>query len=135
MRSWQERFWSKVQKTDGCWIWLASHNGLGCGKFFKIAHEVPLYAHRVSYEIANGVIPASMDLDHLCRNPFCVNPDHLEMVTHRENMRRGKAATKMSCKRGHDWSDPKNVHIRKKTGIRWCAACHREFWSKGISVR
>lgn len=80
------RFISKISKTDSCWIWQASGNGLGYG-IVMIAGRTKL-AHRVSYRHHVGPIPDGMEIDHLCRNRGCVNPDHLEPVTHRVNSTR-----------------------------------------------
>ena len=83
--AWHSRFWSKVDKRgpSECWNWLASKSPLGYGCFDKRG------AHRVAYEALRGAVPVGLVLDHLCRNPGCVNPAHLEAVTHRENIRRG----------------------------------------------
>jgi hypothetical protein len=74
-------------------------------------------------------IPDGFVIDHLCRNTGCCNPSHLEAVSHRVNIKRGRAGTKTACNHGHDWTNPKNVHVRRD-GRRWCAACQRERWSK-----
>jgi aspartate carbamoyltransferase regulatory subunit len=84
-----------------------------------------VYAHRFAYEQFVGAIPEGQVIDHLCRNPGCCNPSHLEAVPHRLNIQRGRAATKTSCNYGHDWTDPKNVYYRKN-GRRFCAQCSRE---------
>jgi len=88
----EERFWRQVQKSkekDGCWIWTASQNrknkpGYGI-LWYRGTREL---AHRFSYRLHKGKITKGMFLDHLCRNTMCVNPDHLEIVTHAENMKR-----------------------------------------------
>lgn len=76
-----------VDEATGCWNWQLSldHHGYGtvCVKGKRTG------AHRFIYEQANGPIPEGMSLDHLCRNPRCVNPAHLEPVTQAENVRRG----------------------------------------------
>lgn len=72
-----------VEPNSGCWLWLGADNGCGYGKFRG------RYAHRISFELAKGNIPARMHLDHKCRVRCCVNPDHLEPVTNAENARRG----------------------------------------------
>jgi hypothetical protein len=117
------RFWNKVDKNgplwngSRCWLWMAAHQPLGYGTFWD---KRRFYcAHRISYIIAGRVIPNGLSLDHLCRNPRCVNPDHLEPVTHGENIRRG-ASAKMHCPKGHEYT-PENTRTYK--GRRFCRAC------------
>lgn len=81
----EERFWVKVDKSDNCWIWIASlRNGYGAINPGRHS-STPLYAHRVSYEWANGPIPEGMQVDHACHNRACVNPDHLRLATNKQN--------------------------------------------------
>lgn len=119
-----ERMRTRVLETDsGCWEWQGWRNDANYGYLHSDGRD--RCAHRVAYEALIGPIPSGMELDHLCTNPPCVNPAHLEPVTHAENQRR-IAARQTSCRRaGHDWTDPRNVRIRK-SGNRWCAECDRQ---------
>lgn len=108
--------------TDTCWGWQGSKvRGYGAiGGHWKM-HKV----HRVAYTLWRGEIPDGMTLDHLCRNPNCANPKHLEVVSMRENVLRGVGPTaqnarKTHCKRGHEFT-PENTYIRP--GGRECRAC------------
>jgi hypothetical protein len=120
-----DRFWAKVDRqAEGCWLWTASTTR-GYGTLTIDGRHT--YAHRFSYELHVGPIPPGLDIDHLCRTPACVNPAHLEPVTHRENLRRGmapsaKAAREGVCQRGHLFT-PENTYIRKDSDRRMCRKC------------
>lgn len=118
------RFWEKVQKTDGCWNWVAARTPYGYGVFTPPKGKRK-YAHRLAYESIVGPIPPGLCLDHLCRNPSCVNPAHLEPVTQLENVRRGRRATQTACKHGHPYTD-ENTYRYSRGGdsrSRACRAC------------
>ena len=125
-----ERFWKKVDKQpNGCWVWQASKTKDGYGKFF--AWGTMVIAHRFSYEIHQGPIPpyraGGLQLDHkICSMPACVNPEHLRLVTFRENILRSKNfsaknARKVYCSRGH-MLEHKNL-LKTKNGTRQCRIC------------
>lgn len=81
----EARFWSKVDASGMCWEWTEATSA-GYGQLKVARHWV--YAHRFAYELLIGPIPDGLDLDHLCLNAICVNPDHLEPVSRAENRRR-----------------------------------------------
>ncbi len=121
----EEKFWAKVQVTDTCWLWTASLSPFGYGRLY-VGKRMRL-AHQVSYEMYIGPIPIGLDLDHLCRVPRCVNPFHLEPVTRRENLMRGKTlvaryAMRTHCIRGHPFDDVNSFLYR---GYRICRACRK----------
>lgn len=116
------RFWAKVNKTDTCWLWLAtkSHDGYG---HFRVGRKM-VYAHRYLYEVTVNTVPKGLELDHICRTRHCVNLNHLEPVTHKENMRRSLfvRAPKTHCPRGHEYSK-ENTRVYKN--LKNCRTCNR----------
>ena len=126
----RERFEKKyiAEPNTGCWLWIANLTPNG---YAQIRRDSPigggrgkkLYAHRVSYEMFVGPIPEGLHLDHKCRVRSCVNPDHLEAVTHQENVRRGEMAQGTHCKHGHLF-DEANTYWRPRGG-RTCKTCNR----------
>ena len=123
------RFKSKTQPdvATGCWLWIGhvEHNGYGR---FSMAGRMR-WAHRCAFELFNGPIPPNHELDHLCRITRCVNPAHLEPVSHAENMRRspiGAAAmhrNKTDCPKGHPYNEANTLRYR---GMRYCRKCTAE---------
>ena len=113
--------------NDGCWEWIGSDNGKGYGEI-RLGPK-KLYAHRYFYESLRGKIPEYLVIDHLCRNPSCVNPDHHEPVTTAVNVQRGNAAKphpermKEYCSQGHLYSE--NSYPRKDGKGRNCEECVR----------
>jgi hypothetical protein len=122
----RDRVRVEVDDETGCHLWTGAVNQdgyglLGRGSFTGMAH-------RWFWIERHGPIPDGMKLDHLCRNPRCVNPDHLEVVTNRENVMRGEGPTVVAsranvCLRGHPLS-PENT-IVKTDGSRQCRRCQR----------
>jgi hypothetical protein len=121
-----DRFWNKVDATGPCWLWTACTSGNGYGGF-QLDGRLQA-AHRVAYELLVGPIPEGMQLDHLCRVLICVNPDHLEVVTCRENLMRSPIAPasvnsrRVRCVHGHELS---GANLRMSNGKRQCRACER----------
>lgn len=123
---------------SGCWIWTGHLQPNGYGQFrFKGKAQ---YAHRASFELARGDIANGVDLDHLCRVRCCVNPDHLEPVSRKENLLRGtgsKLIGKRECIRGHDLSTNLFFAGSKKTPrCRECARIRdRARWARKATLR
>jgi len=130
----EERFWRFVsfRSTDGCWIWNGATDPHGYGRIMDSENRRTIQAHRLSYKLHISDIPVGLELDHLCRNPSCVNPLHLEAVSHKENCFRGvgvigllkeaKARVRRitHCPKGHEYIN-NNTYIRN--GHRYCRAC------------
>lgn len=118
-----EDFWALVFKTDTCWLWVAGVDTEGYGQFMFQGRR--WLVHRLSYSQENELIKGLV-LDHSCEVRRCVNPLHLDQVTDRVNILKGKAPTainarKTHCKRGHEFT-PENTY-RYKDGRRDCKTC------------
>jgi len=122
----------KIQKRieldllTGCWIWIGYKNNRGYGCFEIKQKEYKAY--RLTYEYWNGKIPNNKEIDHLCRNTSCVNPSHLEAVTHAENVRRGLTgkinhhnSMKTHCPKGHEYNQ-ENTYVHENNW-RMCKIC------------
>ena len=109
------------EPNSGCWIWLGHQSPSGYGMLS--VNGRPQYVHRLIYERQYGPIPNGLELDHRCRMRCCVNPNHLEAVTHRINMGRGSKACQTHCIHGHAFT-PENT-FRNKNGTRACRSCKR----------
>lgn len=128
----EERFLRSVNKTDTCWLWTGQTAGSNARYgYFRVGtkstdRRIP--AHRVAYELWVGPIPDGAELDHVaargCTSKLCVNPAHLEPVSHRENRRRARLTR---CRSGkHDLTDPANQRFDGNGNRRGCSACHQE---------
>lgn len=112
-------FLMKVEGGPGCWNWKG-----GLGSSSKRPMFRSSYSHRWLYERVVASIPEGMELDHTCKNPMCVRPDHMEPVTHEVNMKRVRVSR---CRSGrHDLTDPSNQRFDEKGYRRGCRLCLNE---------
>lgn len=122
-----KRFMDKVvvNSETGCWEWTARTDKNGYGQF---RYSGKTYrSHRLAFDLTVG-IPEGLHLDHLCNNPGCVNPQHLEPVSHRANVLRGEApsaenAKKTHCKHGHELTPDNLVVKQHQPKARYCKLC------------
>jgi hypothetical protein len=122
-----ERWRDGFDVVGSCWIWRGARDAKGYARFRDDSGK-KVAVHRFAYETKHGAIPAGLTVDHLCRNPSCCNPDHLEAVTNAENIRRGTQGqwqrSKTHCPQGHAYT-PENTYVCNK-GKRQCQTCKRE---------
>ena len=124
-----DRFWAKVEPEpmSGCWLWIGASDRRGYGRFWGDGHcKLP---HRLAWEMERGPIPAGMDLDHLCRMPPCVNPNHLRIATRQENLLAGEGfpaqeAKRTHCPAGHPYN-AENTWLDPLRHSRHCRTCNR----------
>ena len=124
----KRKLWEKVKREGDCWVWTGTVANRGYGSIHHEGRNGYL-PHRLSWELLRGPSPEGLVLDHMCQNRRCVNPCHLDPVTNRVNILRGKSIAaqnfiKTECINGHEFSQ-KNTRIRKD-GSRICKECERE---------
>ena len=125
------------EKTD-CWNWKRLNKTLGYGVIN--INGKPVFAHRLMYEKTGRKIPDNLELDHLCRNRACVNPDHLEAVTHKENIARSPIhisvirRSKTHCKWGHSFKG--SIKYKNSRKCRICGnECQKKYYLKKKSKK
>lgn len=129
---WWDRFWPKVDfdGPGGCWLWTGALTTAGYGQTRILgAGSKQALVHRLSYEIVHGVIPEGYQIDHLCRVRNCLNPEHLEVVTGRQNTLRGNTrpaanVAKTHCPAQHPYDETNTVIKPGRYGPRRvCRTC------------
>lgn len=118
-----------VTQPDGeCLVWQGATRGNGYGAVTFMGKQTTV--HRAMYMLVNGAIPDGMEVDHKCSNRGCINPEHLHVVTHEENMRLG-LERRTHCRAGHEWTE-ENTYLgmvqRKQGGTRlqrYCRECRK----------
>jgi hypothetical protein len=124
----EARFWAKVDREGSlpdigpCWPWTGYRRRTGYGIIQADNHGGTLQAHRVAYELCVEAIPEGMEIDHVCHNRSCVNPQHLRVVSHLGNMATASNPKRLKslCPRGHPYDQV------RLTGARRCTQCDRE---------
>jgi len=129
-------FWKHVEKTEGCWLWIGNLNAYGYGNLMRrfYGKKKGFMAHRVSWEIHNGAIPAGLSVLHKCDVTNCVKPDHLFLGTQADNNRdrhakgRSKPGGKKvsACPKGHAYDEINTRYSGPRKTHRTCRACDRE---------
>ncbi len=135
----EEYFWARVKKTATCWLWTGRtmHFGYGVIQLYQRAPHIS--SHRASWMIHHGSIPNGLWVLHKCDVPACVNPDHLFLGTHADNMKDAQRKGRLSvpgkgwlgkrthCPRGHEFNE-KNTYVYRtgKKVVRLCRPCRKE---------
>lgn len=117
----------KYDGPDGCWEWQGPRTPSGYGQMNTGRRGASVRVHRLALHLAGRPVPANKVVDHLCSNPPCVNPKHLDIVSQATNMARGKHSTKRHCVHGHEFTEA-NTGWQKSNGVvrgRYCRTCAR----------
>ncbi len=130
-----DRLQNKIipEPMTGCWLWIGHINRDGYGRTVISKTNKLQSAHQATYRALVGEIPPGKELDHKCRVRSCCNPDHLEPVTHIENMRRGIQFAPATCRRGHKFIEGSFSIRRERNSPRQskrCLLCRRDDYGR-----
>lgn len=128
-----QRFWDKVNKTDGCWLWTAGKFHYGHGQFWLNESRPNERAHRLAWEDRNGPIPEGLCVCHKCDTPACVNPDHLFLGTQGDNNADRNAKGRTCIGTRHPSSKLTEDAVRKIHSLREARLSQRRI-SKAVGV-
>lgn len=126
------RLLDRIRLENDCWVWTGAVNFEGYARLRVRGHKSKWAIHRASYEVFVGPIPEGLTIDHLCRNPSCINPEHLEPVPMVVNIKRGFGigmlnAMRTACCRGHEFVPGSyNMAKTRTSEFRRCLVCRRE---------
>jgi hypothetical protein len=122
-----ELFWNKVDKTGNCWLWLGKKDD-GYGRWSPPGEKPQYLVHRLSFAVLKEKIIDNLQIDHLCITRACLNPDHLEQVTTKENTRRGLAKIANTdpnlCPHGHEY-DGEVLGKAPGSIYKTCSSCRK----------
>jgi len=122
-----ERLLEKIEIGGDCWLWTGAQSSAGYGSIGAGTGTKTIPTHVVMYQAEFGPVPDGLEIDHLCRVRRCCNPNHLEAVTHLENVRRGNGGqhwrNKTHCPTGHPYNE-ENTYVSPR-GRRHCRTCER----------
>lgn len=135
-----DRLMAEVSKPDGetgCWFSGLRPDSKGYAQVSDSSSGQVrmLRGHLVTYEEIVGPIPDGLELDHLCRVRACINPSHMEPVTHRENTMRGESAATVAAARTHCPSGHEYTGVRDRNGKRYCPTCRKAHQAKADAKR
>jgi hypothetical protein len=123
------RLWHRidVRGEDDCWLWTGARTSAGYGHLKRPHERRTILAHRAAYEVAHGLIPEHLEIDHTCDAPLCCNPAHLEAVSHGVNLTRA-SGKRTTCPGGHPLDGQRRQHDPDGTAriARYCKTCNNE---------
>lgn len=119
-----DRLWNRTDRSSECWVWTGYVDRYGYGKISF--HGRIVGAHRVAYMLTKGDIPVDMQVDHICWETLCINPDHLRLLPFIESVTRQRSMLRTHCSHGHEMTST-NTYVKPgRPNTRTCRACNRD---------